>query len=436
MVPREAGRGRSFKGAGLYYLHDRHASTSERVAFTHTENIPTNDPHKAVKWMAWTAMNAEELKRQSGSAMTGRSCARPVFSFSLAWHPEEEPKKWEMIGAGRRALIALGLQEHETVMVSHNDRSHPHLHLIVNVVHPETGKASRLSYSRLKLSQWAETYERERGKIYCDQRVENNARREQGEKVKYREPELDLKARITQLYRESDSGAAFQAALAEEGLTLAQAKRIVLIDREGKIHSLYRQIEGVKAKDIKARLAGLELPDLDDARGQIEEATGGRKQETKQEAGQVSEQQGKQPPKKPVQKEEAVYFDRDEQERQWQESIIDAGIKHGAARKPKPKSPPTPPRPQPDDPVSPHRLNALQDRQHAELGRFYAETPTPGSSRRRRLSSNTAPTSEGFGGTSRISKTCLRTQGRCASRGSSSPVRSRATLKRICRTSA
>lgn len=56
-----------------------------------TKNIPTDDPHKAVKWMAWTAMNAEELKRESGSAKTGRACARPVFSFSLAWHPEEQP---------------------------------------------------------------------------------------------------------------------------------------------------------------------------------------------------------------------------------------------------------------------------------------------------------------------------------------------------------
>ena len=93
MVPREAGRGRSFKGAGLYYLHDKDALTSERVAFTHTENVPTNDPEKALKWMAWTAIHAEDLKRESGSAMTGRACGKPVFTFSLSWHPEQEPKK-------------------------------------------------------------------------------------------------------------------------------------------------------------------------------------------------------------------------------------------------------------------------------------------------------------------------------------------------------
>ena len=103
MVPREAGRGSSFKGAGAYYLRDRRALTSERVAFTHTENIPTQDPEKALKWMAWTAIHAEELKRENGSKTTGHRCEKPVFTFSLSWHPEEDPNKWQMIGpaAGR-----------------------------------------------------------------------------------------------------------------------------------------------------------------------------------------------------------------------------------------------------------------------------------------------------------------------------------------------
>ncbi len=370
MVPREAGRGGSFKGAGMYYLHDRGADTSERVAFTHTENVPTNDPHKAVKWMAWTAMNAEELKRQAGSGANGRACSKPVFTFSLAWHPEEEPKKWEMIGAGRRALVALGLQEHETVMVSHSDRAHPHLHLIVNVVHPETGKASSLSYSRIKLSKWAENYERERGKIYCDQRVENNARREKGEKVKYREPQLDLKARITKLYNEAESAEEFQAALGEQGFTLAQGKRIVLIDRDGAIHSLYRQIEGAKAKDIKAKLAGLDLPLVDDARGQIEKASGERNEQAKQESKQQPEEQGQEPPRQAGENVEPVCFDRDRQDREWQESIIEAAIK---AEQEKGEEPPAPAAAPPHPSASPQLINALQDRHHAELGRFYTE---------------------------------------------------------------
>ena len=117
-------------------------------------------------------------------------------------------------------------------MVAHNDRDHPHLHLIVNIVNPETGRANRVSFSKKKLSTWAESYEREHGKIYCKKRVENNAKRAQDQKVKYEEPELDLKSNITKLFHAADSGQAFRAALAEHGLTLAQGKRIVVIDRE------------------------------------------------------------------------------------------------------------------------------------------------------------------------------------------------------------
>ena len=53
MIPRVAKPGRSFKGAGAYYLHDKgHRSTDKRVLFTHTENLPTRDPEKALKCMA------------------------------------------------------------------------------------------------------------------------------------------------------------------------------------------------------------------------------------------------------------------------------------------------------------------------------------------------------------------------------------------------
>jgi hypothetical protein len=36
----------------------------------------------------------------------------------------------------KRTLRDMGLEEHEAVVVAHKDRSHPHLHFIVNRVHP------------------------------------------------------------------------------------------------------------------------------------------------------------------------------------------------------------------------------------------------------------------------------------------------------------
>lgn len=361
MVPREAGRGGSFKGAGAYYLHDKNASTSERVEFTHCENVPTQDPEKALKWMAWTAIHADELKRESGAKATGRSCEKPVFTFSLSWHPEQDPHKWEMIGAGRRALIALGLEKHETVMVAHNDCDHPHLHLIVNVIDPETGKANRVSFSKKKLSKWAEEYEREHGKIYCNKRVENNAKRDQGEKIKYEEPGIDLKSQITKLYQQSDSGAAFHAALETHGFKLAKGKKIVLVDPQGNVHSLARQIEGVKEKDVRAKLGDLKLADLDEVKQQLSSS----KREQPQKSKDERQPETNKPSTKAQAHPEQEYVDRDQQDREWQESIIDAAIAASEPRKPKSKAELPPAQ------VPSHLLNNLQDRHLAELGQLY-----------------------------------------------------------------
>ena len=177
MVPKVAGKGKSFKGAGLYYLHDKKASTSERVAFTLTENLPTDNPELALRYMAYTAMRQGELKAAHGAAMTGRKLAQSVYTYSLSWAPGETPTEAEMIAAGRETLKVLGLEAHEVLMVAHNDEPHPHLHLIVNRVHPETGLAAKLSNDHLELSKWAEGYERKQGKIRCEERVENNRKR-------------------------------------------------------------------------------------------------------------------------------------------------------------------------------------------------------------------------------------------------------------------
>lgn len=271
MVPRIAQRGHSFKGAGQYYLHDKQADTKERVLWTHTLNLPTQDPEKALKWMAHTAMNAGRLKKQAGIVATGRkSKVGEVYCFSLAWHPGQNPDKETMFNSALETLGLLNLHEHEAVLVSHGDTPHKHLHVICNLVHPENGKTAVPSYDRLTLSQWAENVERNDGEILCEERVINNQRRrEQGQEnklklVKHKEKQVDIASVIHDLYQKSDSGKAFQSALEEKGYTLARGDRrgFVLVDDTGKIHSLSRQLKGQRAADIKSRLGSLQdLPE-------------------------------------------------------------------------------------------------------------------------------------------------------------------------------
>lgn len=184
MVPRITSKGKSFKGAGAYFLHDLKAQTAERVAFTHTENMLTDDPEVALKVMAWTAQHARELKEISGQKLTGRQAENPVYTYCLAWAPDQNPDQAHMVAFGRRSLEALGLADHEALFVAHNDTDHLHLHVIANRVHPVTGLMAKMSQDRIALSRLAQSYEQETGQVYCHARVANNEKRERGAWVK------------------------------------------------------------------------------------------------------------------------------------------------------------------------------------------------------------------------------------------------------------
>jgi hypothetical protein len=191
MVPAITACGRSFRSAALYYLHDKRREgeavrfTTERVAWVETVNLPTGDPERAWRIMAHTALAQGHLKAAAGTKATGRKLKKPVFAYSLAWPPGEKPTKAQMIEAARASLEEQGLEEYQAIILAHTDEPQAHVHIIVNRVHPATGKAAALSNSKLKLSQWAEGYERKRGKVFCPQRVTNNARRSRGEFVRH-----------------------------------------------------------------------------------------------------------------------------------------------------------------------------------------------------------------------------------------------------------
>jgi len=196
MVPAITEGGRSFKGAARYYLHDKEAHTAARVAWTETLNLPTDDPDRAWRMMAHTALAQAELKAAAGVKATGRKLDKPVLAYSLAWHPDERPDQAHMIEAARETLTVLGLDEHQALLVCHTDEPHAHVHILVNRVNPQTGKAATLSNSKRKLSDWALRYEKERGAILCPQREENAQKRAQGEQTRdRRKPRKEIEAR-------------------------------------------------------------------------------------------------------------------------------------------------------------------------------------------------------------------------------------------------
>ena len=162
-----------------------HPESAERVEWTETRNLATSEGERAGRIMAATAEASPELKRLAGVAATGRKLEKPVCHYSLSWAKDEKPERQEMRRAAQESLRALGMERHQALVVSHRD-GQPHVHVIANRVDPESGKAAGLNRSKLKLSKWAEEYERGQGKIRCPQRERNNARRGQGKRVQDR----------------------------------------------------------------------------------------------------------------------------------------------------------------------------------------------------------------------------------------------------------
>jgi Ti-type conjugative transfer relaxase TraA len=186
MVPVLTKGGRSFKGAAAYYLHDKREEgederlTSDRVAWIVTGNLATDDPDRAWRMMADTAMSQAELKQTAGIKATGRKLTTPVFPYTLNWHETDRPTKAQMIQAIHESLQALGLADRQWLAIAHKDTAHPHVHVMVNRVSPENGIAAKLDGSKNRIQAWALDYQKRHGQTHCPKREENAQKRKQG----------------------------------------------------------------------------------------------------------------------------------------------------------------------------------------------------------------------------------------------------------------
>jgi Relaxase/Mobilisation nuclease domain len=177
VVPKLFASGKSFKSLAAYLLHDAEkAQTSERVRWTHTLNLASDEPGLAVHEMLWSYRAAEDLKRQAGVKAGGRQLKNPVRHFSLNWHPSETPSSQHMIETVENFLAHMGWQEHQALIVCHDDK-HPHVHVMVNSVHPETGRALDTSFEKRRAQAWALAYERQHELIFCEERLKPAAER-------------------------------------------------------------------------------------------------------------------------------------------------------------------------------------------------------------------------------------------------------------------
>lgn len=201
--------GRSFRGCGRYYLHDKcrpdvscrpatlKPQTADRVWMTTTRNCINADAASALTEMWHTAEARKWLKDRADIKPGGRACTHPVKTISLSWHVDDHPTPAHMIKTADEFLSHMKWSAHQAIYVGHCDTAHRHIHIILNRIHPDTGCTLDDYRDRRRAQEWALAYEFDCGQVRCRKRgkTRNPSQRRPTRPVNSRSPKSPITAR-------------------------------------------------------------------------------------------------------------------------------------------------------------------------------------------------------------------------------------------------
>jgi len=142
--------GKVTSGSSFSGLSDYLTGKPERVAWTEPRWLLGTDPKEIAREMEAAAGQSSRIEK-------------PVYHLSISFGAGDHPTREQMREAAERVLDRLGLSEHQAFLVAHNDTDHPHVHIMVNRVHPETGKAWQTSHDYARIEQVLRSLEKEWG---------------------------------------------------------------------------------------------------------------------------------------------------------------------------------------------------------------------------------------------------------------------------------
>jgi relaxase-like protein len=118
---------KTFDGLVIYLEtgRDGRQNPRDRVEWVEFRNLPTRSTRTAVRMMDATA----------NASVSGTTT--PVYHFSISCDPDDPVGPDTLRRVADRTVRDLELEEYEVLIFAHKDRSHPHLHFVVNRVHPE-----------------------------------------------------------------------------------------------------------------------------------------------------------------------------------------------------------------------------------------------------------------------------------------------------------
>ena len=239
----------------------------------HLLNPRDNDHVTVHSITGFIAHDLQGALAESAAISQATQCRNHLFSLSLNPPPEARVSVEDFEQAIEKIEAKLGLTGQPRAIVFHEKNGRRHAHCVWSRIEPTRLRAINLAHSKRKLMDVAQDLYRTHGwempAGFTDPARRDAlafSREEAGQAKRAARDPKSLKAMFAQCWQQSDSRAAFAAALWAEGYCLARGDRrsFVAVDRDGKIWSLSRWC-GVAPKDLAARLGNqddLPSPDI------------------------------------------------------------------------------------------------------------------------------------------------------------------------------
>jgi hypothetical protein len=236
----------------------------------HLQNAADNESIELAEVTGTIARDVDGALVEFDAYTAGTRATEGVYACFI--NPPEPLTRLQYAQALAHIEKRLDLTGQPRIVVFHVKNGREHCHVVWSRIDTKAMKAIQLSHDRQKLRRCARelaaafglelppNLANDRGAARFDEPPQPT----RAEKAMEATSGLSREERrrlITDCYRNSDSAEAFANALEAAGVMLARGdKRVfVVVDMAGDVHSLARQIDGAKTKDVKKKLEGLTL---------------------------------------------------------------------------------------------------------------------------------------------------------------------------------
>jgi hypothetical protein len=255
------------------------------VAFW-SKHLMRDDTNERVKVVEIGGLLAEDLptalREMEAIAAGSRSHGNFMYQANISPRADEHltDRKWkEAVDTLEKNL---GLEGHQRVVVEHEKEGRTHRHVVWNRVDVDNLRVVDMGGNwRVHTATARELENRfDLSPTPTPAALDRKPALELWEVRAAERSGIDpaaLKEELSELWRRTDNGKAFAAAVEERGYVLARGDRrdFCIVDQAGDAHSLARRLDGVRAKDVRERMADIDrdsLPSVAEARASQREA--------------------------------------------------------------------------------------------------------------------------------------------------------------------